>query len=534
MQKSIFTALIITLSLAAWSADAPKTSRLVHPGPDGKLVYDAYSDKGDRIPDFSNCGYKGGGVELPKAEVRATVDPVDGDDAANIQAAIDKVSKLPVGRDGLRGAVLLKKGKYEIADSVTIAASGVVLRGEGQGEDGTVLIATAKKKSDLIKVAGEGKAVEVAGSRQAIVDDYVPIGARSFNIGSTSGFKVGQHVIVLRPSTAEWIHALAMDSIPQNSDKSVVQWAPGSKDLRFDRVITAIKGKQITIDAPIVNAIQKEYGGGFVYGFDFPGRINNVGIENLRGVSEYDATKKKGATFIDEAHAWNLITISAAENCWVRDVTSVSFAYSCVTIQASAKWVTVLDCSCLDPVSEITGGRRYSFGIAGQLNLVKGCFSHKARHDFVLHAVVPGPNVFVDCKATNSYCTSEPHHRYSVGALYDNVSIQGDGYLQAINRGNSGSGHGWSGAQIVFWNCDAPVIIVQKPPLAQNFIIGFRGTFNDSGVARGAVQWANGQSGSKIKLDSACVGDGYIESPDAPVEPRSLYEVQLKERLAAK
>lgn len=306
MQRSIFTALFVAavLSIAAWSADTPShTCKLVHPGPDGKLVYEAYTDKGDRIPNFSNCGYKGGGVELPTAEVKATVEPADGDDAANIQAAIDKVSKLPMGRDGIRGAVLLKKGKYEIAGSIVIAASGVVLRGEGQGEDGTVLVATAKKKGTLIKVAGEGKPVEVEGSRRVIADDYVPVGARSFMVDNASGFKVGQRVIALRPSTAEWIRELGMDRIRQNSAKNVVQWAPGSKDLAFDRAITAIKGNQITVDAPIVNAIQKEYGGGFVYGYDFPGRISNVGVENLRGVSEYDASKKKGSAFVDEAHA---------------------------------------------------------------------------------------------------------------------------------------------------------------------------------------------------------------------------------------
>lgn len=528
--------LIIVLCVSAWSADTPsKTCKLVHPGSDGKLVYEPYTDKGDRMPDFSNCGYKGGGVDLPKTEVKETVQPVDGDDGAAIQAAIDKVSKLPVGRDGLRGAVLLKKGKYEIAGSVVIAASGVVLRGEGQGEDGAVLVATAKQKSNLIRVAGQGKPVEVTGSRTAIADDYVPVGARSLKVENAAGFKVGQKIMVLRPSTAEWIHELGMDRIRQNSEKSVVQWTAGSKDFHFDRVITAIKGNQITVDAPMVHAIQKEYGGGFVYRYNYPGRISNVGVENLRGVSEYDASKKKGSAFIDEAHGWNLVTIEAAENAWIRDVTSVSFGYSCVTIQGNAKWVTVLDCSCLDPVSEITGGRRYSFGVSGQLNLIKGCFSHKSRHDFVLHANVPGPNAFVDCKATDSYCTSEPHHRYSAGALYDNVSVYGsNGYMQAVDRGNSGSGHGWSGAQIVFWNCSSPVIIVQQPPLAQNFIIGFGGTFKDSGLVRGAVQWASGQSGKKIEITSACVGDGYIESPDALVEPRSLYEIQLKERLAGK
>ena len=44
--------------------DIAPTTSLVYPGADGKLVYVADS-LGNRIPDFSNAGYKGGGVPLP-------------------------------------------------------------------------------------------------------------------------------------------------------------------------------------------------------------------------------------------------------------------------------------------------------------------------------------------------------------------------------------------------------------------------------------------------------------------------------------
>ena len=54
--------------------------------------------------------------------------------------AIDKVSGMPLDKKGFRGVVLLKKGRYELAEPVRITAGGVGLRGEGQDEDGTVLI----------------------------------------------------------------------------------------------------------------------------------------------------------------------------------------------------------------------------------------------------------------------------------------------------------------------------------------------------------------------------------------------------------
>src|SRR3954466_12707869 len=79
----------------------PSTS-LVYPGLDGKLVY--VSDSlGNKIPDFSNAGFRGGGVAIPYIPVKATVWPKVGDNSANIQAAIDKVSAMPLDASGFRG-----------------------------------------------------------------------------------------------------------------------------------------------------------------------------------------------------------------------------------------------------------------------------------------------------------------------------------------------------------------------------------------------------------------------------------------------
>ena len=99
--------------LIASAQDIPPTTTLVYPGTDGKLVYVADS-LGNKIPDFSNAGYKGGGVPIPYVAIKETVWPVPGDNSANIQAAIDSVSALPLDASGFRGAVLLKMGTYEL------------------------------------------------------------------------------------------------------------------------------------------------------------------------------------------------------------------------------------------------------------------------------------------------------------------------------------------------------------------------------------------------------------------------------------
>ena len=110
------------------------------------------------------------------------------------------------------------------------------------------------------------------------------------------------------------------------SHPDVRQWEPGTYDFRFDRTITAIEGNRITIDAPMGNAFEREYGGGWVLKYEYLGRIEQVGIENLRGVSEFDDSEKDESRedeFIDEDHAWNFVVFSRVQNAWARNITSV-------------------------------------------------------------------------------------------------------------------------------------------------------------------------------------------------------------------
>jgi hypothetical protein len=520
------------------------TSSLVFPGPDGHLQY-VPDAQGNTIPDFSNVGYMSGIVPLPGTDgtpdvpVKAIVQPLaSGVDAgATIQAAIDQVSNLPVDPNGYRGAVLLKAGVYPIRGQIKIATSGVVLRGEGidptgKGLAGTVLKATGTDtrydadqpfKDGVVQIYGAvpggpawsgGDDFTKVGTAHNITDNYVPVGAHSLHVDSTAGLQVGDSVIVHRPSTANWIHDLGMDG-PLNP------WKPGTMDLASDRVITQIDAQQnlVTIDAPLTDALEQRYGGGTIFKYSFPGRIDHVGIENLSGESDFNANfvdSKNNPT--DEKHAWTFISLAGVENAFVRQITAWHFGFSAVDVQKMSKWVTIEDSQNIDPVSLITGGRRYSFEIGGQLTLVKNCKAVHGRHDFVLHSLVPGPVAFVNCQAVDAFDESGPHHRWDTGVLFDKVVVSpatdGDGdlrtagTLEAHNQGML-DGHGWSGANIVFWNCKAAKIDVGKPPTGQN--------------------WAIGDTTTPA---SALTGNGFIESGNSSVDPGSLYAAQLKDRLA--
>ncbi|HEX5791085.1 MAG TPA: hypothetical protein VFY13_08015 [Luteolibacter sp.] len=498
---------VISAVMFGWvagSVQAAEEKPLVYPGPDGKLAY-ATDGQGNRIGDFSRCGYMGGGVRLPDLPVVATLSPLSGDadDTARIQSAIDSLAGRNPDNHGLRGALLLKRGTYRVSGTLKLAASGVVLRGEGQGQDGTILLGTGKEQRTLIVVGGKAQIREVAGSRQKIADDYVPWGIRAFELESTKGFSVGDSVVVFRPSTANWISDIGMDRIAGR--EGTKQWSAGGYDLKFERTVTAIKGNWIQLDAPLVNAMEAKYGGGFVYKVTENGRVTQVGVEGLRLVSEY----VKGQENQDEAHAWTGLSLDHAADSWVRNVTTVHFSHA-VNLSGMSKFVTVQDCACLKPVSLITGGRRYPYSINGQYGLVQRCYSDHARHAEATGSKVCGPNVFLDCLAENTHSDTGPHHRWAVGILWDNLK---GGAFNAQDRGNMGSGHGWAGAQQVFWNCETTSICVQQPPTAQNYAIGCTG-----------------------KVSKGALGDrkpGHYESHGTHVAPRSLYLKQLEDRLGA-
>lgn len=488
---------------------------------------------GNTIPDFSHSGYKGGGVSLPFVAIKETVWPILEDNSDNIQAAIDKVSALPQDRAGFRGAVLLKMGRYRLDKPIYIKASGVVLRGEGRSDIGTVLIGrlpvqeenpTARRfrRPALINILGNTAIQMDEETKQIIADKYVPVGANKFSVASAKAFKVGDKIIIRRIGNQDWIKTIGMDSLTVGRNK----WMPF--DIDFDRIITDIQGSTLSVDAPIFTAIDSRWGGGYIYKYA-DDRLENVGIENLRGVSEYDPKVRTNAYgnmdrggldtpnhyegeeyFSDENHYFNFIDISNAKNVWVRNMTALHFASSVVQANAGTKWITVQDCESWEPVSLRLGARRFTYQMNGQFCLVQRCFSQKGRHSFVLQGSAASGNVYLDCEAVNPYSTSEPHNRWVNGVLYDNIKAPLTArYWDFII--------GWAGANIVFWNCEGDFLI-QSPPTATNYSFGHIGI-------NSVIYNKDLQDLTKAK--------GHIESLDRHVFPRSLYMTQLKERLGS-
>ncbi|KAK9765686.1 hypothetical protein K7432_005780 [Basidiobolus ranarum] len=451
------------------------------------VCYNTYTDLYDIVPDFSYAGYEAGAKPIPEnIPSLVTLTPSSGntDDTARIQQAVNTLGSKPIDSGtGYRGALLLQSGVYRIAQSIQIGYTGVIIRGDLNGN--TTIIATVGSFQ-----------IQVATS-------------------DIQNLNVGDDVIVGRVGNDPWIRELRMDDLssrdPENRQSK--NWTPF--DLLFTRSISYINSETgtIVLDSPLTSSFEDKWGGGYVYKYNYPGRISHVGIEYINGVSIFNPaivsrTDDGKDYYSDELHADSFVTFERLQHGYVRKVTGKHFNNFVITVN-NTRWVTVQDCAYSEPVSIIEGTKRYAYFIedGSEMILHQRNYASQARHAFIVGAKVTGPNVFYNCTSIDDYDTSEPHHRWSVGGLFDNVSAD----IAVQDREYYGTGHGWAGANYVLWNTNGTAV-VQKPPTAMNFAIGVQGTQERGAFPKQA-------------------GPGYWESHGTKVEPNSLYQWQLNERL---
>jgi hypothetical protein len=456
-------------------------------------VYTADS-VGNRIPDFSYAGYKASEKKIPDIPVKIIVPVTTGDATNRIQSAIDYVSKLPADKNGLRGAVLLQAGTYQVEGALRLHTSGVVLRGSGTQEQGTILFGAGKDRATLITIAGtDNKKIQTG---VAVTSNYIPVNSHSIQVADISAFKKGDAVILTRKGTKAWIDKLGTDHF--GGGITSLGWKPDQRNITWRRIITDISGNTITLDAPVTTAIDKSDDIATVAVYSWPGLIRDCGVENLQLVSAYDKNNLK-----DEDHRWMAIVIDNAADSWVKQVTVKHFAGSAVAVYSNASKITVEDCIALAPVSETGGQRRISFFTEGQQTLFQRCYTENAIHGFATGFCTPGPTAFVQCEASNALGFSGGLDSWSSGVLFDVVSVDGNA-ISFFNRGQDGQGAGWNMANSVLWNCSAARIDNYQPPMAQNWAFG---------------SW------------SQFAGDGYWNESNNHLQPRSLFYAQLKERV---
>lgn len=436
--------------------------------------------------DFSTAGYAAQARAIPNAPVRITVSPAPGDTTARIQAAIDYVSDLTPDSNGLRGTVLLLKGRHEVFGSLRIANSGVVLRGQGVKE--TTLVAAGLDRRTLIRVFGKTKAIT---SDRIAITESVPAGSTTILVQDASALKPGRSIRLARPSAKEWIQKLGATEFGGGEGGG---WKPGSRDIVWDRTVVSVSGNGITLDAPITTAFDEP--DAYISPISPLGPISQIGIENLTLESTFNPANPK-----DENHSWCAITMENVSDAWVRQVTFKHFAGSAVALYETTQRITVQDCVSLAPVSEIGGYRRHTFFTMGQQTLFLRCYAEHGRHDFSVGHCAAGPNAFVQCEAREALDDSGPIESWASGVLFDNVNIDGNAITLGYRPGNN-AGIGWAAANSLLWNCSASVIRCWNPPGATNWSFGSWASFEGDGVWKSSNDFMKPDSLFAAQLDA--------------------------------
>jgi len=461
---------------------------------EGKLERTADA-KGNQIPDFSFAGYMASEKAIPNLENKIFVPKQEEDATKKIQNAIDYVSNLKPDKSGFRGAVLLDKGTFKISGTLYIKKSGVVLRGSGNTENGTILLGTGLEREAVIRVLGVDD--RKYGETFEFNTPYTPLGTQKIQLKNASKLKVADEISISRPLTDNWIKELNMQDF--GGETAWIGWKKDSWDIVWNRVVTKINGNEVTLNAPLTMDLDAVYGISKVTTYTWQGRIEQIGIENMLMKSTYNASNLK-----DEEHRWQAISIENTRNAWVKQVNYKHFAGGAITLLKTSQQITVEDCIATEPISEIAAFRRHTFYTEGQQTLFQRCYSEFGYHDFAVGGFgTAGPNVFLQCESHLPFENSGAIGSWANGVLFDIANIDGAA-LSYNNREQDGRGAGWTAANSVIWESSASKIENYSPPTAQNWAFGVWGQF---------------------------AGNGHWKDVNGHISPRSLFYAQLENRL---
>lgn len=446
--------------------------------------------------DYSTCGYHASELAIPDVRNVVAVRNTEGDCSQRLQKAIDYVSQLKADKSGHRGTILIGEGTFLLDRPLRITTSGIVLRGMGKGK--TRLVKRGFDRGALIYI--EGKSLLTKGDTIAVADQKLKAGSNVLTLSSAAGIKAGQRIMILRPTTKEWIEALKCDDYGGGLDYT--GWKPTDIDMLWNRTVAKAEGNTITLDAPLTMTIDSRYGQAMVITSYNKGGITECGVENMTLESAHNDRNPK-----DEDHCWDGVWMNNATDCWVRRIDFKHFAGSAVNLQKQTRRVTVEDCVASEPVSEIGGWRRRVFLTRGEQNLFQRCVSKDGYHDFAADYCAPGPNAFVQCDGEGSLSFSGSVGSWAPGLLFDVVNIEGND-LAFRNLENWQMGTGWNTANSMMWQCTASTLWCYSPDA------------DDRSSANAC--WGT------------MTGNGEWTGSNDAVTPRSLFYDQLQKRTGEK
>lgn len=476
---------------------------------------------GGFLHDFSYAGYHRSEVPLAAAWPGAVVDvtdfgaSVDADDnTAAFQAAIDA---LPDG-----GAVEIPAGTWRLAGTLTVTASGVLIR--GAGIDATRLH-FAGATGDTAAIAFRGAPVDTPAV--PLATDGAPR-SHTVTLADASGFAPGDHVLLDWEITAAFVADHGMAGIWDTGSNGAL----GQRKVFFRREITAVDGDTVTLDVPLrYPALVRD---GAALRQDV-GALAECGVEGL-----------SLATAIDEADALahprrHALGMYGVRDCFVRNVGTFApdghedhLRSGGVEIVGS-KRVTVATSSMAHAQHKGDGGAGYAFEVSASSDvLFADDEARDVRHGFIQNWDFGASGlVFVRCSAEDDVAVnpgftvpgrSELHHRLAIATLFD--ATRDTAGFAAYNRGEESSNAGHAGTETVFWNVAGagPESRLSSYQVGRGYVIGT--TDLTALVVPDLVDAVLGAAEGTDPVD-------WLEGVDAgaTLEPASLFEDQLARRL---
>ncbi len=288
----------------------------------------------------------------------------------------------------------------------------------------------------------------------------------------------------------------------------------GNTGLKTERTITAISGNQITLDAPMSDSIDTTYTPGATLApYTFTGRISQVGMENFSIIAP--------ATLIPVGDpTYQVVMTSAVINAWVRNIAAQDTLES-VDINTESKQVTVNNVAITHTITQTGSDEFEDFYIASATQILMDTVSDSDdnMYFFATSSETQGPNVLRNATFIGDL-TIEPHQRWATGLLVESTTItkglSTQGGVNFRNRGDYGTGHGWTIGWGVVWNTSGGTLVIQQPPGSNNWCIGCIGT-------QGTLTAPPGTG--------PVMPQGSIDSSGTNVFPASLYQAQLWQRL---
>lgn len=190
-----------------------------------------------------------------------------------------------------------------------------------------------------------------------------------------------------------------------------------------------------------------------------------------------------------------------AVDSWARNLKLTGFNQF-VDVQYDAARLTIQGVAMFRDANSTGIGLPSDIWIKGSQVLVQDCGQYGLGISFsvMTGSLTPGPNAVLRHVTQSGMQSVYPHQRWAHGLLVEETSAP----TWFVNRGNLGTGHGWSINGGVGWNLKGKAVF-ESPPLGINWCIGCRGGYGQSG------------NGTFIKKGSIVV-------------PKSLFQSQLEAR----